>query len=83
MVLQQSALEQYESDHQLDAIGNLKSATVARSNADAAARKAVLNQQAATVAADKAKKDAIDALQTAKVQEQQLKVDPGRATSAR
>jgi cell wall-associated NlpC family hydrolase len=74
VVLQQSALEQYESDHQLDAIGNLKSATVARSNADAAARKAVLNQQAATVTADKAKKDAIDALQTAQVQEQQLRV---------
>ena len=74
VVLQQSALEQYESDHQLDAIGNLKSATVARSNADAAARKAVLNQQAATVAADKAKKDAIDALQSAQVQEQRLRV---------
>jgi cell wall-associated NlpC family hydrolase len=74
VVLQQSALEQYESDHQLDAIGSLKTATVERSNADAAARKAVLNQHAATVAADKAKQDAIDALQTAKVQEQQLKV---------
>jgi cell wall-associated NlpC family hydrolase len=74
VVLQQSALEEYESDHQLDAIGNLKSATVARSNADAAARKAVLNQQAATVAADKAKQNAIDALQTAQVQEHQLKV---------
>jgi cell wall-associated NlpC family hydrolase len=72
VVLQQSALEQYESDHQLDAIGNLKRATVARSNADAAARKAVLNQQAATAAAEQAKRDAIAAVQAAQVQEKQL-----------
>jgi cell wall-associated NlpC family hydrolase len=72
VVLQQSALEQYESDHQLDAIGNLRQATVARSNADAAARTAVLNQQSATAAADQAKTDAINAVQNAQVQQKQL-----------
>jgi cell wall-associated NlpC family hydrolase len=72
VVLQQSALEEYESDHQLDAIGNLKSATVAKSNAEAAARLAVQNQKHATAVAVQAKKDAVAAVQAAQAQEQQL-----------
>jgi cell wall-associated NlpC family hydrolase len=68
-LLQQNALEQYESDHQIDAIGNVKSATVARSNADAAARLAVAKQRAATQAAERAKQ-AADAAVTAAVEEQ-------------
>lgn len=72
VVLQHSALEEYESEHQLDAIGNLKIATVARSNAEAAARLAVENQKHATAVAEQAKKDAIAAVEAARAQEQQL-----------
>ncbi len=69
-LLQQNALEQYESDHQISAIGNVKAATIARSNADAAARLAVARQRAATIAAEQAK-DAADAALTAAIQDQQ------------
>jgi cell wall-associated NlpC family hydrolase len=72
VVLEQSALEQYEYDHQIDGIGNLKSATVAKSNAEAAARLAVQNQKHATAVAEQAKKDAVAAVQAAQAQEQQL-----------
>ena len=72
VVLQQSALEQYESDHQLDAISNVKSATVAKSNADARARAAVLRQKAATDAATQAKADADAAVVSAIAQQKQL-----------
>lgn len=57
-LLQQSALEQYESDHQLDAISQLNSATVAKSNADAAARAAVQRRDDATAAANRAEQEA-------------------------
>jgi cell wall-associated NlpC family hydrolase len=72
VVLQHSALEAYETSHQLDAIGNFKSATVAKSNADAAARRAVLNQKAAAVAASNAEKDASAAVLAAQAQEKLL-----------
>jgi cell wall-associated NlpC family hydrolase len=72
VVLQQSALEQYESDHQLDAISNVKSATVAKSNADARARAAVLKQKAATDAATQAKQDADAAVVSAIAQQKAL-----------
>lgn len=68
-LLQQNALQQYESDHQISAIGNVKAATVARSNADAAARLAVAKQRAATIAAEHAK-EAADAAVTAAIAEQ-------------
>jgi cell wall-associated NlpC family hydrolase len=58
VLLEASALRQYQSTHQLTAIGNLQRATVAKSNADAAARQAVQRQTAATQAAKKAKQDA-------------------------
>jgi cell wall-associated NlpC family hydrolase len=72
VVLEQSALEQYEYDHQIDGIGNLKSATVAKSNAEAAARLAVQNQKHATALAAQAKREAVAAVQAAQAQEQQL-----------
>jgi cell wall-associated NlpC family hydrolase len=72
IVLEHSALEEYETDHQLDAIGNLKTATVAKSNADAAARKAVKNQKAATKAAEVAQQNANAALISAQAEEKAL-----------
>jgi cell wall-associated NlpC family hydrolase len=73
VLLQQDALQHYESDHQIDAIGNLDAATVAKSNADAAARAAVQKEQRLTAAAKRAQEDAEAALAAAKVKEQQLK----------
>ena len=72
VVLQQSALEQYEADHQLDAISAVKSATVAKSNADAAARLALARQRDAAAAAKQAKADADAAVVAAIAQKQQL-----------
>jgi cell wall-associated NlpC family hydrolase len=72
IVLEHSALEAYEASHQLDAISNLKSATVAKSNADAAARRAVQNQKDATVVATNAKKDADAAVISALAQQKLL-----------
>ncbi len=72
VLLEQSALQSYEADHQLDAIGNLKSATVAKSNADAAARLAVQQQRHATTTAANAKQAADQAVISAQAQEQQL-----------
>jgi cell wall-associated NlpC family hydrolase len=72
VLLEQSALQSYEADHQLDAIGNLKRATVAKSNADAAARLAVKRQHDATNAAAAAKQAADQAVISAQAQEKQL-----------
>ena len=72
VVLQQSALQSYESEHQLDAIGTLRTATVAASNADAAARSAVLRQHRAADAAAPAKQQAVAAVRAAQQQKQQL-----------
>jgi cell wall-associated NlpC family hydrolase len=72
VLLQQSALQQYEADHQLDAIGAVKSATVAKSNADAAARLALAKQRSAAAAAKQAKADADSAVVAAIAQKQQL-----------
>ncbi|HEY2299500.1 MAG TPA: NlpC/P60 family protein [Jatrophihabitans sp.] len=71
-LLQQSALQQYEADHQLDAISAVKSATVAKSNADAAARLAVARQKSAAETAKQAKEDADSAVVAAIAQKQQL-----------
>jgi cell wall-associated NlpC family hydrolase len=46
-LLEQSALEQYQQQHQVDAIGALETATVAHSNAEAKARLAVQTRKAA------------------------------------
>ncbi|MGH8862190.1 MAG: coiled-coil domain-containing protein, partial [Jatrophihabitantaceae bacterium] len=72
VVLQQSALLQYESEHQMDAISNVKSATVAKSNADARARAAVLKQKQAADAAAQAKVDAENAVVAAIAQQKAL-----------
>lgn len=58
VLLEASALQHYQSTHQLTAIGNLQRATVAKSNADASARRAVQQRTEATNAAAQAKKDA-------------------------
>jgi cell wall-associated NlpC family hydrolase len=72
VLLQQSALEQYQSDHQLGAIDDLRRAKVGKANADAAARKAVQDQTKATEAAEQAKNAAIAAVQATRAQQVQV-----------
>jgi len=72
VLLQQGALEQYQSSHQLGAINDLQRAKVGKSNADAAARKAVLAQTSAADAAAQAKQAADDAVTATIAQEQQV-----------
>ena len=74
-LLEQGTLEQYQSEHQINAIGQLQLATVQESNAEAAARKAVQVQADATKraqdaadAAARAKQDAEDAVTAAQEQ---------------
>jgi cell wall-associated NlpC family hydrolase len=71
-LLQQSALQGYQASHQLGAIDNLQRATVAKSNADAAARKAVQDQTKATAAAKQAEQDAASAVAAANALKQQV-----------
>jgi cell wall-associated NlpC family hydrolase len=78
-LLEQGSLEEYQSEHQIDAIGQYQRATVQQSNADAAARKAVQDQadataraKSATADAARAKQDAEDAVTTAQAQRVQL-----------
>ena len=72
VLLQRGTLEKYQATHQLTAIGTLQRATVAKSNAEAAARLAVATQQTATNAAKKAKDDALAAVAAAAAQKRQL-----------
>jgi cell wall-associated NlpC family hydrolase len=72
VLLQRGTLEHYEATHQLDAIGDLSRATVTKSNADAAARLAVLRQQNATQVAAAAKTAADAAVRTAQNQQARL-----------
>jgi cell wall-associated NlpC family hydrolase len=71
-LLQTSALQGYESDHQISAVDQMQSATIGKSNADASARKAVIAQTTAANAATKATKAAEAAVLNARAQEQQL-----------
>ena len=71
-LLQQGALQQYQSTHQIGAIDDMQRANVAKSNADAAARRAVEAQAKATAAATQAKLNADAAVAAAQQQQQQL-----------
>ncbi len=71
-LLDRGALEQYLADKKINAMGKLQRATVAKSNADAAARRAVRKQAAATQAAKAAKLAADRAVADAKAQEAAL-----------
>jgi cell wall-associated NlpC family hydrolase len=71
-LLQRTTLEDYQSEHQISAIGDLQTATVAKSNADAQARATVLNRKKATDEAKAAKDAAAGAFAAAKSQEAQL-----------
>lgn len=71
-LLQQATLQQYQATHQITAVAAMQRATVAKSNADAAARQAVQRQQQATSAAAAAKQQAVTAVQTAARQRQAL-----------
>jgi cell wall-associated NlpC family hydrolase len=73
-LLEQSALEQYQQQHQADAIGALQGATVAKSNADAHARLAVINSKAAKLRADQARIAARTAFNAEQAQAQQLQI---------
>lgn len=72
VLLQRGTLAQYQATHQLTAIGTLQRATVAKSNAEADARKAVAAQTSATDAAKKAKDNALAAVAAANSQKQAL-----------
>lgn len=80
-LLQQSALEGYQADHQLGAISDLQRATVARSNADAAARLAVQNQTKAAAAAKQAEQNAVAAVHAAQAQSAQVSAELNSAKS--
>jgi peptidoglycan DL-endopeptidase RipA len=62
----------YTAGHQLDAIGQMNEATVAKSNADAQARATVQAQQKATTAATQAEQSARAAVASAQAQQAQL-----------
>lgn len=71
-LLQHSDYVNYTADHQLDAIDDLDKATVAKSNAESAARAAVVAQQTATTAAQTAQTNAAAAVRSADAQQQQV-----------
>jgi cell wall-associated NlpC family hydrolase len=86
-LLQRGDYLQYTAGHQLDALGKLDRAIVAKSNADAAARAAVALQATATAAADAAKQAAQEALSAARQQkadlDNQLAANQARLETAR
>jgi len=61
-LLEQTALHAYATGHQLDAIGQLNTATVAKSNAEAVARGALDRQKKASAAAKSAQQQVLAAL---------------------
>src|SRR4051794_28242708 len=71
-LLQESALQQYLTAHKADAVGAYEAATVARSNDQAAARRAVVARKKAEKAADAAKAAAFAAVAQAQAQQQAL-----------
>lgn len=71
-LLDQTALQDYETSHQIDASGVLQRATVARSNMDAAARRAFAHQAQTTRQAQTAQNDVLSALTDAKSQKLML-----------
>ncbi|HZC73985.1 MAG TPA: NlpC/P60 family protein [Jatrophihabitans sp.] len=71
-LLEQSALEQYQQQHKADAVGALEAATIARSNAEAAARRAVDAREHAKVVAAQRKQEAQAAFVAAQQQQAQL-----------
>lgn len=72
-LLEQTSLQQYQEQHQADAIGMLEQATVAKSNAEAKARLAVLNRQKAAAEAKAEKQAADDAVAAEQAQEAALR----------
>ena len=81
-LLQVTNLEQYEANHQLTVVDNMQRATIAVSNAQAAARQAVVNQQKATDAAAAAQATAIQAVMSAQAQEARLQATLGQQQQA-
>lgn len=71
-LLEQSALEQYQQQHQADAVGALQGASVAVSNADARARLAVTAAKVAKANADTKRREAHAAVLAEQAVRQQL-----------
>jgi cell wall-associated NlpC family hydrolase len=80
-VLDQAALQQYQSQHQADAIGTLQVATVVKSNADAKARSAVQKQSQAAANAQAARQAAVDAVNAANLRKAALNTSLAAAQS--
>lgn len=78
-LLEQSTLEQYQAQHQATAIGELQAATVARSNAQAAAKRAVLKTQQLKAAAVTAEQQAAVATAQARTAEAQAEQSRNQA----
>jgi cell wall-associated NlpC family hydrolase len=74
VMLSRGDLLKYTNARQVNAIGDLDRATVAKSNADAAARVAVANQTTATNTANAAQQAAVSAVKGAQTQRQALAV---------
>lgn len=72
VLLQQGTLQSYQATHQLTAIGNLQRATVAQSNADAAARGTLAAQTAAAQQATAAQQNVLAALANASAHKKTL-----------
>ncbi|HEY3738177.1 MAG TPA: NlpC/P60 family protein [Jatrophihabitans sp.] len=68
-LLDSTALQQYQTSHQTTAIGQLQQATIVKSNAEAASRRAVADETAATAKAKQAKDAAVAAVEDAKNQQ--------------
>jgi len=71
-LLEQSALQSYETSHQVDVLSQVQSASVAQSNAEAAARQAQVVQAKAKADAAAAKNAADNAVMAARAQQAQL-----------
>lgn len=71
-LLVRNDLTHYASTHQIDGLGTLRRATVAKSNADAAARVAVINQRTAANKAKIAYRGAVNAVNAAQQQKSAL-----------
>jgi len=71
-LLEQSALQSYETTHQVDVLSQVQSASVAQSNAEAAARQAKAVQAKAKTDAALAKNAADNAVMAARAQQAQL-----------
>lgn len=88
-MLEAATIQRYQASHELTAIDDMRRATVAKSNADAAARQAVIDEQSAEQAkqkladeADQARQAAVAAVQQAEADEVALQAQQAQTQQA-